>query len=95
MAAGRRKSSLIQFWNLTRERFVGRIFSFDDRAAEACGDIVAAAERAGRPINVANGLIAAIARVHGMIIATRDIGDFEVTGAPLFNPWDFTIPGSS
>lgn len=95
LAEGRRKSSLIQFWDLTRERFVGRIFSFDDRAAEAYGDIVAAAERAGRPINVADGLIAAIALVHGTSIATRDIGDFDVTGAPLDNPWDFTVPGRS
>ena len=95
LAEGRRKSTLIQFWNMTRERFVGRIFSFDDRAAEAYGDIVAAAERAGTPINVADGQIAAIARVHGMSIATRDVSDFDAAGAPLVNPWDFTVPGRS
>ena len=76
---------------MTRQRFVGLIFSFDDRAAEAYGDIVPAAERAGTPINVADGLIAAIALVHGMSIATRDISDFDVTGAPLVNPWGFTM----
>ena len=92
LAEGRRKSSLTRFWNMTRERFAGRIFSFDDRAAEACGDIVAASERAGTPINVADGLIAAIALVHGMSIATRDVGDFHAAGAPLVNPWDFTVP---
>ena len=57
--------------------------------------IVAAAERAGRPINVASGLIASIALVHGMSIATRDISDFDATGAPPVNPWDFTIPRNS
>ena len=93
LAEGRRKSSLLQFWNMTRERFAGRIFSFDDRAAEAYGDIVATMERAGTPINVAGGLIAAIALVHGMSIATRDIGDFDAAGAPLVNPWDFVAPG--
>ena len=92
LAEGRRKSSLTRFRNMTRSRFVGRIFSFDDRAAEAYGDIVAAAERAGTPINVADGLIAAIARVHGMSIATRDVSDFHAAGAPLVNPWDFTMP---
>ena len=95
LAEGRRKSSLIQFWSMTRERFVGRVFSFDDRAAEAYGDIVAAAERAGTPINVADGLIAAIALVHVMSIATRDVSDFDAAGAPLVNPWDFTVPGGS
>ena len=95
LAEGRRKSSLLQFWNMTRERFAGRIFSFDDRAAEAYGDIVAVAERPGTPINVADGLSAAIALVHGMSIATRDIGDFDAAGAPLVNPWDFVVPGRS
>ena len=80
---------------MTRERFVGRIYSFDDRAAEAYGDIVAAAERAGTPINVADGLIAAIALVHGMSIATRDVSGFHAAGAPLVNPWDFTVPEGS
>ena len=95
LAEGRRKSSLTRFWNLTRERFVGRIYSFDDRAAEAYGDIAAAAERAGTPINVAGGLIAAIAVVHGMSIATRDISDFDVAGASVVNPWNFTTPARS
>ena len=95
LAGGLRKSSLLQFWNMTRERFVGRVFSFDDRVAEAYGDIVAAAERAGTPINVAAGLMAAIALVHGVSIATRDVGDFDAAGAPLVNPWDFAMPGVS
>lgn len=95
LPAGRRQSSLLQFWNMTRDRFLGRIFSFDERAAQAYGDIVAAAERAGTPLNVADGLIAAIAIVHGMRIATRDTGDFEVAGAPLVNPWDLTLPEGS
>ena len=95
LASGRRKSRLTRFWNMTRERFVGRIYSFDDRAAEAYGDIAAAAERAGTPINVAGGLIAAIAVVHGMSIATRDISDFDVAGASVVNPWNFTTPARS
>ena len=56
---------------------------------------MAAAERAGGTINVADGLIAAIALVPGMSIATRDISDFDVTEAPLVTPWDFTMPRHS
>ena len=26
-----------------------------------------------------------------MSVATRNISDFEVTGIPLVNPWDFVI----
>ena len=65
LPAGRRQSSLLQFWNMVRDRFLGRIFFFDDRAAQAYGEIVATAERAGTPMHVADGLIAAIAFVNG------------------------------
>ena len=89
---GRRRSSLLQFWTATRDHFLGRIFSFDERAAATYGDLAAEAERAGRPINVADGQIAAIARTHMMSVATRDVSDFEVTGISLMNPWDFVMP---
>lgn len=32
--------------------------------------------------------IAATALVHGMTVVTRDISDFEPTGASLLNPWN-------
>jgi hypothetical protein len=32
-------------------------------------------------------MIAAIARVHGVPVATRDIGGFEGCGLILINPW--------
>ncbi len=34
-------------------------------------------------------MIAAIAIEHGMTLATRNVGDFEGTGARLLNPWDY------
>ena len=88
MPAGRRKSSLLRFWRMTCDRFRGRIFSFDGRAAEVYGDAAARAERGGARLNVADGQIAAIALVHGMQVATRDIGGFEASGVALVNPWD-------
>ena len=88
---GRRRSSLIEFWSKTRDHFLGRIFSFDERAAATYGDLAAESERVGKPIDIADGQIAAIARTHTMSVATRDVSDFEVTGIPLVNPWDFVI----
>jgi predicted nucleic acid-binding protein len=32
-------------------------------------------------------LIAAIARRHGMAVATRNVGDFEGCGVDIINPW--------
>jgi len=87
LPTGRRRASLLDFWSKTRECFTGRIYSFDERAAEACGDLAAAAERIGRRLNVADAQIAAIAKVHRMQVATRDDSDFSATGVPVVNPW--------
>jgi hypothetical protein len=35
-------------------------------------------------------LIAATALVHGMTVVTRNVADFEPTGALVLNPWRFT-----
>ena len=88
MPIGRKRSKLLQFWETTCEHFRDRIFSFDKLAAEAYGDILAEAERRGQRLNIADGQIAAIARVHGMDIATRNVKDFAASGVPLVNPWD-------
>jgi len=88
---GRRKQSLLPFWNEIKRRFTGRIFSFDVRAAETYGVIVATAERQGRTVKVGDGQIAAIALVEKMPVAARDIDDFAPTGVALTNPWDHVL----
>ncbi len=35
-----------------------------------------------------DALIAATARVHGLIVVTRNVKNFDVTGADVFNPFD-------
>ena len=37
---------------------------------------------------MADGLITATAAVHGKIIVTRNVGDFEDTRIPVINPWE-------
>ncbi len=32
-------------------------------------------------------MIAATALVHGMMVLTRNVADFEASGVPLVNPW--------
>ena len=75
-------------WNETKRRFTGRIFSFEGKAAETYGVIIAAAGRQGRTVKVGDGQIAAIALVEKMKVATRDMGDFAPTGVALTIPWD-------
>jgi predicted nucleic acid-binding protein len=64
-----------------------RVLPFDRAAAKEFGDITAALKRAGRRIKVFDSQIAAIARVHGAAVATRDVDDFEYTGIKIINPW--------
>ena len=61
---------------------------FDDRAAAVYAEIFAARKLAGRPSGTADLMIAAIARVHGAAMVTRNTADFEHCGLALINPWD-------
>jgi toxin FitB len=46
--------------------------------------------RAGRVATQADALIAAAAWRNGLILATRNVGDFEGFDIPLFNPFPLT-----
>lgn len=72
-----------------RHRFADRIFGLTEEAALAYGEIMATAGRKGRAMSAPDGMIAAIARVNGGRLATRNIKDFETTGLELTSPWDF------
>lgn len=86
---GRRKSALRSDMERTfAHQFESRILPFDERAAHAYGRIVASARAKGRSILMADGQIAAIARVHGFAVATRDTLPFEAAGVPVINPWE-------
>jgi predicted nucleic acid-binding protein len=72
-----------------RRRFADRIFGLTEEAALAYGEIMGAAVRQGRGMSAPDGMIAAIARVNGGRLATRNLTDFETTGLDLTSPWDF------
>jgi predicted nucleic acid-binding protein len=72
-----------------RRRFAGRIFGLTEEAALAYGELMGAARQQGRAMSTADGMIAAIARVNGGRLATRNTKDFETTGLALVSPWQF------
>lgn len=71
-----------------RQRFDGRILSIDIEVAEQWGLICAHAEKQGLSLPVVDGLIAATALAHGLIVVTRNTSDMEPSGVPLLNPWE-------
>ena len=62
--------------------FSSRIFPIDLTVAETWGHLSAT-----RTVPVADGLIAATARVHGHTLVTRNIGDFQGLGLVLLDPF--------
>ena len=48
----------------------------------------ARAQRRGAPLAVIDGLIAATALEHDLILATRNVKDFLDLGVSIFNPWE-------
>jgi predicted nucleic acid-binding protein len=85
---GRRRDELDRLvGNAERDLFANRLLPVDREAAHAFGRVVAERAARGRPIMPMDGMIAAIAIVNGMSIATRDVDDFAGLGIDLINPF--------
>ena len=88
LADGKNKKAL-QRWLRSLERLYGdRILAIDLETVQIWGELTANAKKGGVTIPAMDGLIAATARRHGLHVATRNTGDFDHTGAMLFNPWN-------
>lgn len=68
----------------------GRVLSFDAAAAAAYGHLVAIRMSVGMPIQQMDAIIAAIARVHGATLVTRDTEDFVGLDIEVLNPFEFS-----
>lgn len=85
---GRRKRTLQQLITALSDEFIKRTYDFNASSAVEYGDIYATRKRMGRPTDVQDAQIAAIARANDCIVATRNVKDFEGVGVPLVNPWE-------
>jgi len=80
---------------LLRERFTAfiargfeqRVLAFDIVAAHEYAEIMGHRRELGRPMSVPDGQIAAIARAHRGIVATRNVRDFEECGLEIVDPF--------
>lgn len=84
-----RSVRLEQGLNDWRRRFADRIFGLTEEAAVAYGEIMGTASSQGVGMSAPDGMIAAIARVNGRRLATRNLTDFRTTGLELISPWEF------
>ena len=84
---GRRRVALQQWLDGVESQFSGRILPVSTEVGKAWGRIRYRAQLAGRPIQVADGLIAATATAADLTVITRNVKDFESTGVATVNPW--------
>jgi toxin FitB len=87
LPAGRRRETIAEAIRNVFARFSAPILPFDADAADLFATITAGRKRSGRPMEVMDAQIAAIALSHGATLATRDAADFAYCGVRLINPW--------
>jgi predicted nucleic acid-binding protein len=89
MPAGREQQALRDaVEDMVLDDFYGQILPFNLPAARQYALILAERQRMGRPIREMDAQIAAVARVRGTVLVTRDINDFAGCNLTVVNPWE-------
>jgi predicted nucleic acid-binding protein len=70
-----------------KARFNNRVLAIDTDIAERWGVISANAKAQGKPLPVIDGLLAATALHHQLVIVTRNVSDFAQMDVALICPW--------
>jgi predicted nucleic acid-binding protein len=87
MAAGKRRSLLLETFEAALEKMGHRIAPFDDAAATQAADLMASRQRKGRPVELRDTMIAGIVVARHATLATRNVVHFEDLSVPVVNPW--------
>ena len=68
--------------------FRNRVLPVTHAIADRWGELDGQCQLKGKPLNTADGLIAATALEHDLTVVTRNIRHFEDLGVAIFNPWE-------
>jgi len=83
------KKTQLQKWvQILETHFYESILNIDTETARIWGTMTAKARQQGISIPASDGLIASIAKRHGLHLMTRNVSDFKQTGVLIINPWD-------
>lgn len=90
---GRRRQILeTAFARLLDAELNNRVLPLDSAAALHAATLAAERQRAGRPVDIRDTLIAGIALARGATLATRNIRHFQRLTVPVVNPWQDPEP---
>jgi len=85
-----KRRSQLQDWleNDLIPLFTGRILPVTQAIADRWGALSGQRQIAGRPLSMADGLIAATALDQDLVLVTRNVRDFQDLGVTILNPWE-------
>jgi predicted nucleic acid-binding protein len=88
MPQSKRRTQLEQwFEQYLLPLFDDRILPVTQSIGDRWGVLGGECQLKGTPLNTADGLIAATALEHGLIVVTRNVKDFARMGVALLDPW--------
>ena len=65
-----------------------RVLPVTLESAERWGDLAAQLKVKGKPRPVVDAILAATAFRHDLVIATRNVADYDDMGVTVMNPWE-------
>jgi toxin FitB len=87
MPPGKRRIDLTSAVDRLLTTFDDAVIDMNSGIARRAAELRADAQVQGRVLHLADALIAATALERGLVLATRNIKDFEGLGLTLVNPW--------
>jgi toxin FitB len=87
MAAGKKRSALIQAFEALLEAIGQRVAPFDADAARQAADLMASRQKKGRPGDLRDTMIAGIVLASHAVLATRNTSHFRDISAAVVDPW--------
>lgn len=87
MAAGKRRSALLQAFDMLLEKIDHRVATFDLAAAQQAAGLMASRRKKGRPVDLRDTMIGGIVLANHATLATRNTPHFEDIGSSVINPW--------
>ena len=85
---GTRRNRLSTMQAAILSGYAHHVLPLDRAGAEWAAEFRANARRSGHTVDMADALVAGIARANALAVATRNVADFGRLEVEVFNPWE-------